>query len=185
MVSRTVARRYSKGLLGAVVETVGEEGLHAARDELRGLADLVRGHGGLRLLIANPAVHWKDKASVMERLAEQAGLHELTRRFVAQLAHKERLDHLEAIADVFGELVDEHLGVLGAEVTAPTPLDEGAAEELREKLAAATGKEVRLTTSTDPEVLGGLVTRIGDIVYDGSLKTHLSRIRERMVAGQK
>ena len=67
-----------------------------------------------------------------------------------------------------------------AEVATPIELDSPQAAAVQQKLATALGREVRLKTRTEPELLGGLVTRIGDVVYDGSLRSHLTRIRRRL-----
>lgn len=184
MLSRTVARRYAKGLLGAVVKTRGEEHLRPVLDEVLDLVEAVEGHGGLRLLLANPAVRADRKAAVVDDIAGRLDASDITRRFLRHVADKERLDHLEAIAEVYAELVDERLGVVDARVSSPVPLDDEAVDELRRQLSEATGKQVRLRVRTDPDLLGGLVTRIGDMVYDGSLRSHLSRLRTRMVSGQ-
>lgn len=183
MVSRTVARRYAKGLLEAALET-DEAGVEKTiRRELDRLVTSVRGHAALRLLLVNPAVHWERKAGIMQELGERLGLHPLLLRFLRHAAAKERLDHLGIIAEVYGEVVDAHRGVVTAEVTAARDLGDEEEEALRSRLEETTGKEVRLRTGTDPELLGGLVTRIGDVLYDGSLRSHLRRIRRRLAAG--
>ena len=93
---------------------------------------------------------------------------------------KERLDHLSLIAEVYGDLVDEHFGVVTAQITTATPMNPGQIAELEASLRQSTGGEVRISRNTDPQLLGGVVTRIGDVVYDGSVKGHLARIRERL-----
>jgi len=93
-------------------------------------------------------------------------------------AEKERLDHLSLISDVYAELVDEKSGVVNAEITTAAPLDPGQVAQLEKSLHEATGGEVRISRKTDPQLLGGVVTQIGDVVYDGSLQGQLARIRE-------
>ena len=70
--------------------------------------------------------------------------------------------------------------MVNAEITSPGPLSEQEKTDLRERLAQATSSQVRLNTKTDPELLGGLVTRIGDRIYDGSLRYQLDRMRGQM-----
>ncbi len=180
MINRTVARRYAKGLLHAALDRGTAADLEALVVEINSLANAVRDHDGLRLLIVNPAIETAQKKAVLGDLADHAGAGALTKRFVEVLADKERLDQIEGIATVFSELVDQHRGVISAEVTTPTPLDSDVLAQLRDRLATATGSTVRMATRTDPELLGGLVTRIGDVLYDGSLRHQLAKVRARM-----
>lgn len=184
MSTSVVGRRYAKGMLEAVLQ-LDEEGQgpeQVARD-LRVLADTVKRFNGLELLVLNPAVGDDAKAAVLTDVAERLGCGPLTGRLLRVLADHERVDRLAEIAGAFRHRVDEHLGIVDAEVTTPTPLGEAEVEDLRAKLARATGRTVRLRTRTDPELLGGLVTRIGDVIYDGSLRHHLGRIHDRMIEG--
>ncbi len=181
MVNAAVARRYAKALLGAVLETEGNP--ETVAGELEGLAAAIAQFNGLELLLLNPAVETEKKAAVLIDVAQQLGASEVTRRFVGVLAERERLEHLRAAAAEYRVLVDAHLGILNAEVTSPTALGEHAVADLRDKLVRATGRKVRLSTKTDPELLGGLVTRIGDLVYDGSLRYQLERMRDQMMDG--
>ncbi len=179
MLSHTVARRYAKGHLEAVGELApGKE--REVGEQLAALAELIDGHNGLKLLIVNPAIPASEKAAVLGRISETIGLDAVTRRFVDLLAEKQRLDHISLIAKVYGELVDEHLGVVTAQITTSVPLNPGQVAELETSLRQACGGEVRLSRHTDPELLGGVVTRIGDTVYDGSVKGYLERMRERL-----
>ena len=179
MTSRTVARRYAKGLLGAV-KTVAPGQEEAIRDQVAAIVEAVRGHAALQLLVINPTIAAPRKTAILAEIGAKLGVAEVVTRFLAVVADKERLDHLELISAVFAELVDEHLGIVTANVTTPAPLNPGQKVELEKSLREATGAEVRLSVDTDETMLGGIVTRIGDLVYDGSLRGHLSRIRERL-----
>lgn len=180
MVSRNVARRYAKGLLEAAIdarESVDEQQLSK---ELAAVSSVVDGHDGLQLVLVNPAIGWEQKAGILAEIAERLQLQPLLRSFLRLLAEKERLDHLHLISQVFTAMVDEHRGVVTAEVLTPLELDGSQAAAVKDRLSAALQSEVRLKTRTEPELLGGLVTRIGDVVYDGSLRSHLSRIRRQL-----
>ncbi len=179
MLSHTVARRYAKGLLDAVVAVApGRE--REIGDQVDALVAAADGHDALRLLIVNPAIPAQQKQAILGKISETLGVDAVVRRFLDLLAEKQRLDHLSVIAKTYGEMVDEHLGVVTAQITTSVPLNPGQVAELEASLRRATGGEVRLTRRTDPTLLGGVVTRIGDTVYDGSVKGHLERIRERL-----
>jgi F-type H+-transporting ATPase subunit delta len=180
MVSRNVARRYAKGLLDAAIDAGESADAQQLSEQLASLSRVVESHDGLRLVLINPAVGWERKASILAEIAARLDLHSLLRSFLRLLAEKERLDHLHLIADVFTSMVDEHRGVVTAEIATPMELDAPQAAAMKDRLSAAIGRDVRLKTKTEPDLLGGLVTRIGDVVYDGSLRSHLSRIRRRL-----
>lgn len=179
MLSHTVARRYAKGLLDAVVEVApGRE--RAVRDELAALVDTIDAHDGLKLLVVNPAISTQQKTAILSKISETLDASKPVRRFIEVVAEKQRLGHLGLISEVYGELVDEHLGVVNAAITTAVPLNPGQIAQLEDSLRQATGTEVQITRHTDAAMLGGVVTRIGDVVYDGSVRGHLERIRERL-----
>ena len=178
MLSHAIARRYAKGLLEAVaVIASGHE--TKIKEDLASLVQAIDGHDGLKLLLMmHPAVSVQQKQAILGKIMETMELHATARRFDDVLAEKERLDHLALISDLYGELVDEKAGVVNAEITTAAPLDSGQVAQLEKSLHEATGGEVRISRKTDPQLLGGVVTRIGDVVYDGSLQGQLARIRE-------
>jgi F-type H+-transporting ATPase subunit delta len=88
------------------------------------------------------------------------------------------------VLDVYRERLLDHQQVIRAEVTTADELSAEKALELRDRLTRATGRHVTLTTKVDPAILGGLVTRIGSIVYDGSLAAQLAKMRERLTSSQ-
>jgi F-type H+-transporting ATPase subunit delta len=180
MINAAVARRYAKALLGAALDDTIAQGVDEIAPELSALAATVQEFNGLELLVLNPAIDNTRKAAVLGEVAERLGAGALTRRFVDVLAAHERIDHLVACAESFAALVDAHQGVINAEITSPVPLGEAEIRDLRDRLASTTGRTVRLRAQTDPELLGGLRTRIGDNVYDGSLRFQLERMRERL-----
>jgi len=83
--------------------------------------------------------------------------------------------------DLYRERVMAHQNIITAEVTTAAPLSPQRLTELQERLAKATGRTIAMTTKVDPALIGGIVTRIGGTVYDGSLATQLTRFRDRMI----
>lgn len=184
MTHSAVARRYARGLMQAVLQLdLDQQGPEAVADDLARLAGTIAEFSTLERLVVNPAVDNDDKAAVLSEVADRIGCGDVTGRLLDVLADNERLDRLSAIVAAFRTLVDEHQGIIDATVTTPAPLGDAEVTDLRDKLAGATGRTVRLNARTDPELLGGLVTRIGDVIYDGSLRHHLSRLHDRMIEG--
>ena len=179
MLSHTIAHRYAKGLLEAVNAVApGQESI--VQEQLSALVDTVQGHDGLHLLVINPSIPVQQKQAILGKIAETLGVNDVIKRFINVVADKKRLDHLALMAETYQKLVEEQQGIVRAEVATSTPLNPGQVAQLESSLRQATGAEVRISRRTDPELLGGVVTRIGDVVYDGSLRGHLERIRERL-----
>src|SRR5918912_530345 len=84
------------------------------------------------------------------------------------------------LLDVYRERLMEHQQVVRAEVTTAAPLSADRATQLQKKLADITGRKVDMTTTVDPAIIGGVVTRIGSTVYDGSIATQLAKLKEKM-----
>ena len=183
MTRSAVANRYAKGLLQAALAEPSIP-LDTIAGDLERMAETIEQFSSLQLLVLNPAIDPTKTVAVLDEVGTKLQLADITRRFVALVAEKKRLAELPAMARAFRERVDAHEGIVNAEVTTPAPLAEADVESLRQKLAAATGRKVRLQTRVDPGLLGGLVTRIGDVLYDGSLRHQLAHLRNRMMEGR-
>ncbi len=180
MIAGSLAKRYAKALVD--VAAASNE-LEVVRQELRGVADLLRGHRELRQFLANPSVPRRDKMRAFEAVVAKLELRPLTTSFLRILLEAGRLPALESVVRAYEALVDERLGRVKAVVTAAAPLAAVEQERLRERLQQVTGKSVYLEVQQDPSILGGLITQIGSLVYDGSLRTQLARLREQLVRG--
>ena len=178
---RASAARYAKALFDvASTESTPEQ----AERELTAFADLVRSHAELHGMLVNPAVPAAGKKAVvqqlMERLRPSAPVHKL----LALLAERGRLELLPDLVDVFHERVMEHQRVVSAEITTAAPLAPDRLAELQRRLSNATGRSVIVTTKVDPALIGGMVTRIGGTVYDGSVATQLAALRQRLAGSR-
>jgi F-type H+-transporting ATPase subunit delta len=91
---------------------------------------------------------------------------------------------LRNISALDQKFADELKGVVRATLTAAAALSDDSAEKIRTALSKMTGKEVSLTVEQDPSLIGGIVTRIGDLVLDGSIKTQLLNMRESLKRGE-
>jgi F-type H+-transporting ATPase subunit delta len=120
---------------------------------------------------------------------KQAVLHELlpgvspeVERFLAILAHRDRLELVPEIAVVFQRLLNEYRGIAVAQVTTAIPIDERQKTVIASRLSRRLGKTVVLETRVDPSILGGVVAQIGDNVIDGSVRGRLERLRRTLTA---
>ncbi|MFO7155022.1 MAG: ATP synthase F1 subunit delta [Pseudomonadota bacterium] len=176
MIQGSLARRYARALLASV----GDD-FERAHADLSAIVGSLRDAPEVMEFFADPTVSRKRKADAVEKLIEAGKPHPLVANFLRVLAARNRLGHLEDIARVFDELVDERLGRVKAEVVSAAPLAADQEARIRETLVRATRREVELSTRVDPSILGGLVAKVGSKVFDGSLRTQLGALRDELL----
>ena len=173
-----VARRYATALADVVLPR-GEA--REVYDELIAWEETLQANANLREVFANPTIPLDKKRAVLNRLIEMAKPRPTTINFLKVLLQNQRLTDLNEINKKFAQILDERAGMIAATVTTARGVTPDAQQKLQEKLAALTGKNVRIDFATDPEIIGGLVTRIGSTVYDGSVRSQLQQIKEKMI----
>ena len=178
MSHRASATRYARALFDVAL---AEGSLEPVASELAAVAALFASNAELRGALFNPAVPTSAKKGVIEALLAQSPVQGPLAKLLVMLADRGRLELIPELAAVFEERLMEHQQVVRAEVTTAEPLDAGAVAQLQQRLAQTTGRGVTMTTRVDPAILGGLVARIGGVVYDGSIATQLTRMRQRLV----
>ncbi len=178
MIETTVAQRYARALLSLAQD---EKALQEVGDDLGASLRMIESSPQLAQMLANPMVTGSERSQVVLQVAEKAGFHKLTRSFLQLLGDKGRLDYLAAIATAYARLADEQLGRLRAEVRSTAPLMPDELEQIRKALAARTGKEIVVDSQVDPDLLGGVVARVGDKVYDSSVRSHLARLKQSIL----
>ena len=180
MSARSAARRYA-AVLFEVVNKSGDV-VRAERD-LNAFVDLMAGHAQLQKVLTSPAIPAARKSAVLEHVRNAAG--EMTvevRRMLLMLAERDRLAHLSEVAAAFTTRVMEHQKITDAEIVTAAPLEDSNRAALVRKLSDVSGAEVRLKESVDPDILGGLVARVGGVVFDASLTRQLEKMRQRLLA---
>jgi len=172
-----VARRYASAL--ADVELARGDA-REVQEELLAWEQMLQSSPNLQEVFRNPTIALDKKRAVLNRLIERTGPTETTTNFLKVLLHNQRLTELGEINRKFAEVLDVRGGTVAATVTTARTVPESAQQQLHTKLLALTGKKVRIDFATNPDLIGGLVTRIGSTVYDGSVRNHLQLIKEKM-----
>lgn len=179
MTNRTVAARYARALFDVSVKDRDPQQVDA---ELARFADLVDGHETLRRLLLSPALPTVRKRAIVAELLVRLGeVLPPVSKLVMLLAERDRFGLLPDILRSYRARLRDHLGVVQAQVTTAKPLTPGRTAAIKQRLADASGCKVSLTTDVEPELLGGVVARVGTTVYDASVVRHLERIRETLV----
>lgn len=177
MITGSIARRWAKALFA-----IGEEqgNLVGLVSEVQRAADAWRQSEELQVAMVNPLLAEKTRLAVWDALARRLGMSRMGKNFMGLLFEKNRLVELPAIARELGLLNDKKDNRLRAELSSVVPLDNSMVVQLRSALQRSTGKAVVVSTKQDKSLIGGIVTTVGNVMYDGSLKTQLSRIKEEM-----
>jgi F-type H+-transporting ATPase subunit delta len=177
MVTGSLARRYAR----AVVEIGTENGnLDKLGADLRALAAAMHDSNELVTVLTNPAIRRADRRRVLDGLLQRITAEPNTKNLVYLLLDGERLGSLEAISREVDAMIEARSGRLSAEVTSARPLDAGQLSEIITALEKLSGKKVAVTKREDPDLLGGVVAKLGDTVYDGSLRTQLRSLRDEL-----
>lgn len=179
MSERTVARRYAAALFD-VVHATGEA--VRAGEELAALANTIDDHAELRQVFETPTVPIAVKTAIMEALLDAAGgvSPEVTRLLV-MLAERNRVGVLRDVQAAYAQRLLAAQRVVPAEVVTATPLSDASRSALSRALGAATGGDIRLTERVDPAIVGGVIARVGSLVFDASVTRHLERLREQLI----
>jgi F-type H+-transporting ATPase subunit delta len=174
---QTVARRYASALADVELER-GDA--REVQEELRSWEQMIQSSPNLQEVLRNPTIALDQKRAVLNKLIAATKPGPTTTNFLKVLLQNQRLTELGEINRKFAEIIDERAGVVAATVTTARDVPGNAQQRLHTKLLSLTGKKVRINFATDPELIGGLVTRIGSTVYDGSVRNHLQLIKEKM-----
>jgi F-type H+-transporting ATPase subunit delta len=177
MSMRASAARYARALLDI---TTQEADPVAAEADLAAFVDLVQRHPDLQRTLANPVVSASAKRALVQQILNRTQPSAPVGKLLLLLATRGRLELLPDILDVYRERLMEHRQVVQAEVTTAAPLSPERAAELQQRLAQITGRTVTMTTKVNEAIIGGVVTRIGSTVYDGSIATQLAKVRHRL-----
>jgi F-type H+-transporting ATPase subunit delta len=177
MRDRKLATRYARALLGALPTTAEQD---LADEFLNALASGVRTNAELRGFLLDPASSTTAKKSLLENLCASRGVPDRVTTFLGLMVDNARLASLPSIAEVFHLERESAQGSVSATLTAAAPLTSEHRVRAAKALGTLTGRKVNLTVEIDPGLLGGAVAQVGSMVYDGSLKAQLARLRRTM-----
>lgn len=180
MTSGAAAGRYARALFDVAIKERAD--VEKVQSDLQQFVDLFAQHPSLAHTLGNPAIPASKKKAVAQALIERAGgLSPMVAKLMLLLAERDRLALLPDIARIYGERVMDHLNVIRAEVTTAVELAPDRLLALEHGLQQATGRKVVLESKVDPSIIGGVITRLGSTVYDGSVTTQLQKLKQSLV----
>jgi F-type H+-transporting ATPase subunit delta len=176
----TAARRYAE----AAFELATRDGALDAWMSGLDMAASVLGDPTVADLVGSPAVPLRDRTAVVSRLLD-GRVPPVVANLARLLVERGRADRLPAVAAEYRRLLNRARGVVEATVTSAAPLTADETAAIRARIATMTGRTVDLTVATDDALIGGITVRVGDTLYDASVRGRLERLREQLVAGSR
>lgn len=176
-ITASLQGRYASALF----DLANESGAVAAvESDLEKLDEAILASDDLSALIRNPQISREAAAQAVDGVGGLLGLSDLTRKFLGVLATNRRLSALPDVVRAFAAIAAAARGEVTAEVTSAHPLSPAQLKTLTAKLKEREGKDVKIKANVDPEVLGGLVVRIGSTQIDSSIRTRLNTLANAM-----
>ena len=176
---RTSANRYAKALFEVALEEKAD--LARIDQDLQAVVAMMKASPELALASNRGTVTDAARQSLMEAVSKAMSLSTPVMKMLVLLATSGKLNLMPDLAAAYRERLLAHQNIVRAEVTSAAPLSPEKTKALEDSLAQVTGKKVELSVSVDPELLGGVVAKIGSTVYDGSVRTQLARMRQELV----
>jgi F-type H+-transporting ATPase subunit delta len=174
MIAGSLARRYARAVLEIGVE---QGNLDKLGTEIGTLAEAMQTVPELSEALSNPAFPRAERKKILEAVLKRIMAGKITTNFTYLLLDRDRLSTLPDISRELSRMIDDRAGRVNASVTSAKPLSPMQVRQLQAALEKLSGKQVKLQTTEDPALLGGLVARVGDLEYDGSLKSQIERLR--------
>jgi F-type H+-transporting ATPase subunit delta len=173
-----MAGRYASALFSLAREGQETDQVAAA---LKTFGGMIAESPDLERLVRSPVFSAEDQVKAIGALLDKVGISGVAANFIKLVAAKRRLFAIRDMIADYDKLNDSYRGVARAEVTTAAPLSDAHIAALKEALKGVTGgKDVEISTKTDPSIIGGLIVKLGSRMVDGSLKTKLNSIRSRM-----
>jgi F-type H+-transporting ATPase subunit delta len=177
VINLRIARRYAKALLAIGREDGQAE---AYKQELGDFVSLLDKQKEFEQAISNPLYSAEDRKKVLRVLVERMGCSKLMSSFPFLLFDKGRIQYAREIYALYERLTDELANIVRADLASAVDLPEQTIQKIQAALSKKTGKEVRMEVRVDPALIGGAVTKIGDLVLDGSVRTQLMGLKESL-----
>jgi F-type H+-transporting ATPase subunit delta len=181
MANLRIAKRYAKALFEIAEET---KKLEKITNDVVFIDSLIRSSRELQLFLKSPIIKEDKKREVLKEIFSDSRVDPVTLKFIMLLVEKKREDILHDIVKVYQQIYDEKMGIVSAEVVTAVEVGERLKKKIEQKILELTGaKKVKASYRVDPSIIGGIVIRVGDTVYDASIRRRIQLLREQLIYG--
>jgi F-type H+-transporting ATPase subunit delta len=170
-----IAKRYGQALFGIAEE---EKNYEKYCKDLMRFSAVLNENEKFKEFLFNPVFDKDDKKAVVSNILEKIDISSISANFLKLLVEKGRINILEDVVKAYQQLMDEALNTARVNVKTAFPLSSDLIAEVKKAMEGLTKKQVEMVIEEDPSLLGGIVVKIGDTLYDGSIKAQLDKIRE-------
>lgn len=181
MIGNAVSKRYASALFSIGKE---KDSLDSFFESLSTVANAIEENARLKELMLSPVITHEEKKSLIMGILALCKAGDIEKNFCALLADKGRLALIPAIAADYKAMLDEAKGISRGVVTTAIELDKKKKTEILSQLEKQTGRKLELSYAVNRQILGGIVLKVGDVVYDASLRAQLDNLRESIKRGE-
>lgn len=176
---RTIAKRYAKALVQLAEE---KKTVDKTKVDLAAFVSAVDALPALQKLFASPVFTPENKKAVIKELAGKLSMQPTTQRFVEHLAEKGRIRYVKDVFDAFMEILAERQNRAMARLTTAASINAADLATIKKTLEGLTGKQVDIDSKVDASLIGGAKAQIGSVVYDGTIKNQLNKMRNQLMS---
>jgi len=179
--SKAIARRYARALLA-----IGKEDGQYLKygEELNDFATFLKENKQVVDALTNPLYNLQNRRKVLEFILEKAAFMPISRNFLKLLLEKNRIRFTGEINEFYRKLTDDLQGISTATIISASDLSDEVVNKVKDAIAKITNKQIRLQLEVDPSLIGGIITRVGDLNFDGSVRNQLLSIKESLKRGE-
>ena len=178
MIEETIARRYAKALIDIGKDDGKFEDYGRELSEFKTLIDENR---DLKIFLENPMFETSKRLAVTEDLIKKMQLSPISGNFILLLVQKKRISYLPDILVEYQRQIDVISNIARASITSATQLSDSEINEIQSQLEKITSKNVKVSVEVDQSLIGGIIAKVGDEVFDGSLRTSLMQIKTNLI----
>jgi len=175
-----IARRYAKALIETGQETGTSKEIGR---ELRDISAIFSYHPELYAFLLNPMYKLEERIGLIENISKALKFSDIVKRFLSLIVKGRKTGLLQDICDAYCRMEDDAAGRIRASVESAADINDNIKTDIKERLEKMTGREVILTTGENRALIGGFVVRVGNVIFDGSIRTQLERVKTRLKEG--
>jgi F-type H+-transporting ATPase subunit delta len=175
---RTVAKRYARALVELAEE---KKAVDKIKGDIASFVAAVDAQPAMQKLFASPVFTPEHKKAVIQELAGKLKMQQTTQRFVEYLAERGRIRYVKDVYEAFLEILAERQNRATVRLTTAVAINNGDLADIKKKLEVLTGKQVDIDSQVDASLIGGARAQIGSVIYDGTIKNQLNKMRSQLM----